>query len=250
MKTNDSGEKMNSFYERTQALLGKNSVEQLKESHVLVFGLGGVGGHATETLCRAGIGALSLVDFETYDLSNCNRQIFATQNTIGKEKTEAAKERLLSINPECKITTYSLFFCKDEAPMELFENVDYILDAIDTVSSKMLIIEIAKKLNIPVISCMGTGNKLDPTAFRISDIKKTKVCPLARVVRNECKKRGIQNLKVLYSEEVPTKAFVDTESKRNAPGSVSFVPGVAGMIMAGEIVKDLIKTCLSSEQTN
>lgn len=240
MKKIDSGERMNSFYERTRAMLGTEGVEKLKNSHVLVFGLGGVGGHAAETLCRAGIGTLSLVDFESFDLSNCNRQIFATRETIGKDKTFAAKERLLSINPDCKILTHSLFFSKDNAPEEIFENVDYVLDAIDTVSSKMLIVKIAKEKNIPIISCMGTGNKLDPTAFRISDIKKTKVCPLARVIRSECRKLGIQDLKVLYSEEEPIRTFIDLEQGRKVPGSVSFVPGVAGMIMAGEIVKDLI----------
>lgn len=241
---------MHSFYERTEAMLGKKSVENLKNSHVLVFGLGGVGGHAAETLCRAGIGTLSLVDFETYDLSNCNRQIFATQETIGMDKTKAAKERLLTINPECNILTYSLFFDKEHAPIEIFKGVDYVLDAIDSVSSKMLIIKIAKEKNIPIISCMGTGNKLDPTAFRISDIKKTKVCPLARVIRSECKKAGISDLKVLYSEEEPVKTFVQTDNNKKVPGSVSFVPGVAGMIIAGEIVKDLIQICLSSEPTN
>ncbi len=232
---------MKSFLERTEVLIGSDRVETLKRAHVLVFGLGGVGGHAAETLCRGGIGTLSLVDSECYDLSNCNRQIFATNETIGKMKTEAAKERLLTINPDCKIHTYSLFFGQDETPSNLFEGIDYILDAIDTVSSKMLLITLAKEKNIPIISCMGTGNKLDPTSFRITDIKKTKVCPLARVIRSECKKRGIQNLKVLYSEEEAKKTYVDSAIRRGTPGSVSFVPGVAGMILAGEIIKDLIK---------
>ena len=232
---------MNEIFIRTVAMLSEEKVERLNNAHVLVFGLGGVGGHAAETLCRGGIGSLTLVDSECYDLSNCNRQIFATQETIGKIKTEAAKERLKSINPDCNIRTSSFFYGKDPTPDTLFNNVDYVLDAIDTVSAKMQLIEESKKRNIPIISCMGTGNKLDPTAFRISDIKKTKVCPLARVIRNECRKRGIEELKVVYSEEEPVSASIPAAGGRHAPGSVSFVPGVAGMILAGEIIKDIIK---------
>lgn len=232
---------MNEFFVRSSAMLGEENMVRLENSHVLVFGLGGVGGHAAETLCRGGIGHLSLVDCECYDPSNCNRQIFATTASIGKLKTDAAKERLLSINPNCKIQTFSFFFGKEEAPDSLFCGIDYILDAIDTVSSKMKLIEEALKRNIPIISCMGTGNKLDPTQFRVADIKNTKVCPLARVIRNECKKRGIHTLKVVYSEEEPQNITVAQEHGRHSPGSVSFVPGVAGMIMAGEIIKDIIK---------
>lgn len=232
---------MKEFFVRSEAMLGKEKMERLHSAHVLVFGLGGVGGHATETLCRGGIGSLSLVDSEKYDYSNCNRQIFATTKTVGKTKTEAAKERLLSINPNCKIQTYSFFYGKDPTPTCLFDHVDYILDAIDTVSAKMMLIEEAKKRNIPIISCMGTGNKMDPTRFRVSDIKQTKVCPLARVIRNECKKRGIEKLKVVYSEEEPLSSIIASENGRHAPGSISFVPGVAGMILAGEIIKDIIK---------
>lgn len=232
---------MKEIFVRTKAVLGEENFERLQNAHVIVFGLGGVGGHAAETLCRGGIGSLSLVDSESYDITNCNRQIFATQNTIGILKTQGAKERLLSINPDCKIKTYSLFYGKDPTPSDLFEGVDYILDAIDTVSAKMMLIEEAKKRNIPIISCMGTGNKMDPTQFRVADIKKTKVCPLARVIRSECKKRNIDSLKVVYSEEEPVNALVSRDHGRNVPGSVSFVPGVAGMIMAGEIIKDIIK---------
>jgi tRNA A37 threonylcarbamoyladenosine dehydratase len=233
--------KMKELFIRSAAMLGEDNMERLHSTHVLVFGLGGVGGHAAETLCRGGIGILSLVDSEKYDCSNCNRQIFATSETIGKEKTEAAKDRLTSINPDCEIRTYSFFYGKDPTPPSLFDGVDYILDAIDTVSAKMMLIEEAKKRNIPIISCMGTGNKLDPTRFRVVDIKHTKVCPLARVIRSECKKRGIESLKVLYSEEEPVSGIVPSEYGRHAPGSVSFVPGVAGMILAGEIIKDIIK---------
>ncbi|MBQ3076000.1 MAG: tRNA threonylcarbamoyladenosine dehydratase [Clostridia bacterium] len=232
---------MDTIFSRTAAMIGEDKLNQLKKSHVLIFGLGGVGGHAAETLCRGGVGALSLVDSEAYESSNCNRQIFATSLTIGQAKTEAAKDRLLSINPDCKIRTFPIFWGKDPVPETLFDKVDYVLDAIDTVSSKILLIEEAKKRNIPIISCMGTGNKLDPTQFKICDIKKTKVCPLARVIRTECKKRGIEHLKVLYSEEIPISACVDSNGGRHAPGSVSFVPGVAGMILAGEIIKDIIK---------
>ena len=233
--------KMKEIFIRSAAMLGEENMERLYAAHVLVFGLGGVGGHAAETLCRGGIGTLSLVDSEKFDSSNCNRQIFATAETVGKEKTEAAKERLMSINPECEIRTYSFFYGKDPTPSSLFDGVDYILDAIDTVSAKMMLIEEAKKRNIPIISCMGTGNKLDPTRFRVADIKHTKVCPLARVIRSECKKRGIEGLKVLYSEEEPVFGVIPSEYGRHAPGSVSFVPGVAGMILAGEIIKDIIK---------
>ncbi len=231
------------FQERTRAMLGETGVEKLNQSHVAVFGLGGVGGHAAETLCRAGIGKLTLIDSECYDLSNCNRQIFATLDTVGKKKTEAAKERLEKINPNCKILPYSFFYGKDPLPENLFDGVDYILDAIDTVSAKLSLIETAKEKNIPIICSMGTGNKLDPTAFCISDLSKTSVCPLARVMRAECKKRGLKNIKVLYSKEEPISAIAEEKNGRRAPGSISFVPGVAGMILAGEVIKDLIGLC-------
>ncbi len=232
---------MKDIFIRSAAMLGEESIHRLQKAHVLVFGLGGVGGHAAETLCRGGIGSLSLVDSERFDNSNCNRQIFATQETIGMPKTEAAKQRLLSIQPDCNVQTYSFFYGKDNNPDCLFDNVDYILDAIDTVSAKMNLIEEAQRRNIPIVSCMGTGNKLDPTRFRVADINHTKVCPLARVIRNECRKRGIKKLKVVYSEEEPVSAIIPSENGRHAPGSVSFVPGVAGMILAGEIIKDIIK---------
>lgn len=235
---------MKEIFIRTEAMLGAKCLNRLQHAHVAVFGLGGVGGHAAETLCRGGIGTLSLIDSERFDRSNCNRQIFATDFTVGKLKTEAAKERLLSINPNCNVKTYPIFYGKDETPDNLFQGVDYILDAIDSVSSKMMLIEEANNKNIPIISCMGTGNKLDPTLFRVADIKQTKVCPLARVIRSECKKRKIDRLKVVYSEEEPLPVHLGNEHGKNIPGSVSFVPGVAGMILAGEVIKDIIKTCL------
>lgn len=220
-------------------MLGDEKTERLTESHVVVFGLGGVGGHAAEALCRGGVGKLTLVDSECFDKTNINRQIFATEKTVGLEKVTAAKERLLEINPDCRIRCFSFFFGKDETPATLFDGADYILDAIDTVAAKVELIQIANKKNIPIISCMGTGNKLDPTAFRVADIYKTKVCPLARVIRGQCKKLGILSLKVVYSEEEPCRTVSEDSHGRHAPASVSFVPGVAGMILAGEIIKDL-----------
>lgn len=230
---------MQDFLSREIAMLGEEAVTKLEKAHVLVFGLGGVGGHAVETLCRAGIGTLSLVDSEHYEISNLNRQIFATRDSIGKKKTEAAKERILLINPDCNVLTYPVFY-DDNTPKELFDGVDYILDAIDSTASKIDLIRTAKEKNIPIICSMGTGNKLDPTAFKVADIYKTKVCPLARVIRRECKKMGIKKLKVVYSEEEPINGNL-TENHKTVPGSVSFVPGVAGMILAGEIIKDLTK---------
>ncbi len=235
---------MNNFSERTASLLGETAIKKLEQSHVLLFGLGGVGGHALEALCRGGIGALSLVDAECIELSNCNRQILATRNHIGTRKIDAARERIISINPQCHVQSYQLFVSKDELPSNIFDGVDYIVDAIDTVSAKMLLIEEANKRNIPIVSSMGTGNKLDATAFRVTDIYKTKYCPLARAIRTECKKRQIKSLKVVYSEETPSKVLASSQFGRHAPGSVSFVPGVAGMILAGEVIKDLIQPCL------
>ena len=235
---------MDSLVTRTECMLGKEAVKLLQTSHVTVFGLGGVGSFAAETLVRSGVGKLTLVDNEVYDRTNCNRQLFATEKTVGQKKTEAAQNRLLEINPQCEIRLFSIFYDKDTEPEDLFSGVDYVLDAIDTLSSKMTLIQRCKELQIPVISCMGTGNKLDPTAFRVTDIYKTSTCPLARTVRSACRKAGIQNLKVLYSEEEPLHTLVAQKNGRNIPGSVSFVPGVAGMILAGEVIKDLIK-CLS-----
>ncbi len=235
---------MDSLFTRTECMLGKEAVEILRKSHVLVFGLGGVGSYAAETLVRGGIENLTLVDNECYEPTNCNRQLFATEKTVGMKKTEAAKCKLLEINPRCNIRLFPVFYDEATEPEDLFEKVDYVLDAIDTLSSKMTLIRRCNELGIPVISCMGTGNKLDPTAFRITDIYKTNTCPLARTVRSACRKAGIPSLKVLYSEEEPLRTLVAQKNGRNIPGSVSFVPGVAGMILAGEVIKDLIK-CLS-----
>ncbi len=232
---------MNLMHDRTAMLLGEDKLELLSRKHVLVFGLGGVGGHAVEALCRGGIGKLTLIDCESFDLSNCNRQIFATRETLGQRKTDVAKKRLFEIAPECSVKTLDLFYSAQTEPENLFDGVDYILDAIDSVPSKLHLIERANELQIPIISCMGTGNKLDPTVFRVCDLYQTKVCPLARKMRMECKKRGIDSLKVVYSEETPQKPANPKLGEKTVPGSVSFVPGVAGMILAGEIIKDLIK---------
>jgi len=235
---------MESIYTRTEGLLGKDAIEILKSSHVIVFGLGGVGGHAAEALCRSGIGTLTLVDFDSYTLSNCNRQAFATSQTVGMKKTDAALHRLKEINPSCVIRTFPMLYTEETHTDSLFEQVDYILDAIDNVWAKMQLIKYAHEKKIPIISSMGTGNKLDPTAFRVADIDKTKTCPLARIIRKECKKLGISRLKVVYSEEEPKKGIIDPNTGKNIPASVSFVPGVVGMILAGEIIKDMVKECL------
>jgi tRNA A37 threonylcarbamoyladenosine dehydratase len=214
---------------------------------VAVFGVGGVGGFAVEALARAGIGALDLIDNDKVCESNINRQIIATVSTIGMDKVDAAKERIKDINPDCEVRTYKTFFLPDTADQFDFKEYDYVVDAIDTVTGKLAIIVKAKEAGVPVISAMGAGNKLDPTAFEVADIYDTSVCPLARVMRTECKKRNIRSLKVVYSKEKALKPKeevpVDEGSKRRStPGSVSFVPSVAGLIVAGEILNDLAKT--------
>ena len=231
--------------ERTESLLGKEALEILARSHVVVFGLGGVGGHAAEALCRGGVGALTLVDADVFQPSNCNRQRFADESTVGRAKVEVAKEALQRIRPECRITTVQKFILPGEDFSELLDGADYVLDAIDTLAGKLAIVEAAQSFGIPVISSMGTGNKLDPTAFRVSRLSKTRVCPLAREMRRACRSLGLDDFKVVFSEEEPRKAIVESENGRHAPGSLSFVPGVAGMILAGEVIKDLIKPCLS-----
>ena len=241
---------MDPMHLRSCMVLGDDALACLQNKHVIVFGLGGVGGHAAEALCRGGIGEITLVDFEIFVETNLNRQLFATRKTIGMSKTEAARARLLEIAPACRIHCVNLFFTEETEPEGLFDGVDYILDAIDTVSAKLHLIRKGKELGIPVISSMGTGNKLDPTAFRVADLFQTKGCPLARAMRTQCRKMGIGSCKVVYSEEEPVKSTLITDSGHRAPGSVSFVPGVAGMILAGEIIKDLVKECLSSEPIN
>ena len=241
---------MDPMHQRSRMVLGDEALSCLQKKHVIVFGLGGVGGHAAEALCRGGRGEITLVDSEAYELTNLNRPLFATHKTLGILKSEAAKARLLEIAPTCHIHCVNLFFTEETEPAGLFDGVDYILDAIDTVSAKLHLIRRGKELGIPVISSMGTGNKLDPTAFRVADLFQTKGCPLARAMRSQCRKLGIGSCKVVYSEEEPVKATLQTDGVHRAPGSVSFVPGVAGMILAGEIIKDLVRECSSSELIN
>jgi len=230
---------MSEKFSRTEMLLGKSNMDKLKTAHVAVFGLGGVGGHTVEALARCGIGSFTLFDNDTVAESNLNRQIIATVDTIGKTKTDAMKERILSINPEANITLHQTFYLPENADKYPLGEFDYVVDAIDTISAKIELAVRAEKLGIPIISSMGTGNKLDPTQFKISDIYKTSVCPLARVMRRELKLRNVKSLKVVYSEEMPIKTETDNEFKR-IPGSTSFVPSVAGLIIAGEVIKDLI----------
>ena len=230
---------------RTEKLIGKGGVDTLRNSRVAVFGLGGVGGYVVEALARAGVGNLDLIDNDTISETNLNRQIIATVNTSGMEKTDAARERVLSINPECRVKVHKMFILPENAGDFDFGACDYVVDAIDTVSGKLAIIEKSKEAGVPVISSMGTGNKLDPTAFRIADIYDTKICPLAKVIRKECRKRGIESLKVLYSEEEAISPEPSSEDemapgKRSVPGSISFVPPAAGLAIAGEVIKDLI----------
>ena len=235
-------------YSRTRLLLGNEAMEKLHNANVAVFGLGGVGGYVVEALARSGIGALVLVDHDTVSVTNINRQILATQETIGMEKSEAAAQRVLSIDPECKVTAIKEFYGPDTAAEFDFTQFDYVVDAIDTVTGKLALVTAAQAAGTPIISSMGTGNKLDPTKFQIADITKTSVCPLARIMRKECAKRGIKHLKVLFSTEDPIPSDPEAisleelpEGRRALPGSVAFVPSVAGLIIAGEVIKDLIK---------
>ena len=230
------------IYSRTEKLIGKENLDKLKKSKIAVFGIGGVGSFVVEGLARAGIGKLILVDKDEISISNINRQIHATYETIGKDKVEVMKQRILSINPEIEVKAWKEFFMPECNLPIIEEDVDYIVDAIDTVSAKIALIELAKKMNIPIISAMGTGNKLDPTKFEITDIYKTTICPLAKVMRKELRKRGIDKLKVIYSKEEPIK--LEESEKENGkviPGSISFVPSVAGLMIAGEVIKDIIK---------
>ncbi len=221
-------------FSRTKALIGETALEKLAGSHVAVFGAGGVGGYVIEALARAGVGTLTIVDKDTVSLSNINRQIFALHSTVGKPKVEVAKERILDINPECKVNAVVCFYLPDTADQFNFNDYDYIVDAVDNVTAKLEIITRAEKSDTPVISAMGAGNKLDPTAFEITDIYKTSACPLARVMRRELKKRGIKKLNVVFSQETPIKTNLD------CPASISFVPPSAGLTIAGKVVKDII----------
>ncbi len=230
------------MFSRTVSLIGEEKLNKLSASRVAVFGLGGVGGYAVEALARAGVGALDLIDNDTVSVSNRNRQIYALASTVGKRKTEVALARVKDINPAIKVQTYDLFFLPETAGNFDFTVYDYIVDAIDIVSGKIALIEKAKQAGVPVISCMGTGNKLDAAAFEVADITKTSVCPLARVMRRELKKRGVEHLKVVYSKEEPHSFTEKTgENGKPIPASISFVPPVAGLLLAGEVIKDLIK---------
>ncbi|MBQ9343533.1 MAG: tRNA threonylcarbamoyladenosine dehydratase [Clostridia bacterium] len=232
-------------FTRTQLLLGEAAMRKLASSRVAVFGIGGVGGYTVEALARSGIGALDLIDNDRVALSNLNRQIIATLDTVGQYKVDAAAARIASINPECKVTVYKTFFMPETQGEFDFSEYDYVVDAIDTVTGKLALAECAQAADTPIISAMGAGNKLDPTAFRVADINDTSVCPLAKVMRRECRRRGIRHLKVVYSQEEALQplgrpAEEDTV-RRSIPGSTAFVPPVAGLIIAGEVIKDLTK---------
>ena len=229
---------------RTAMLLGEDAVAKLNQARVAIFGIGGVGGYTLEALARAGVGALDLIDNDTVSRSNINRQILATHSTVGMEKVEAGKRRVLDINPECVVRTWQVFYTPETADQFDFTQYDYIVDAIDTVTGKLQLVQAAKAAGTPIICCMGTGNKLDASAFQVEDISKTSMCPLARIMRKELSKRGIKHLKVVYSQEealTPTGWEEEAKAlgKRQIPGSVSFVPGAAGLILAGEVIKDL-----------
>ena len=235
-------------FDRTRLLLGDDAMEKLKNARVAVFGLGGVGGFVAEALARCGVGALELVDHDTISETNLNRQILALRSTVGLPKAEAAKRRVLDINPEAVVTARQEFYGPDTACSFDFSQYDYVVDAIDTVTGKLALIAAAKAAGVPILCCMGTGNKLDASRFRIADIAKTSICPLARIMRKECAKRGYKDIKVLYStEEALTPQLTEEdlqelpEGRRTIPGSVSFVPSVAGLLIAGEVVKDLTK---------
>ena len=246
-------------FSRTELLLGKEAMDRLTGARVAVFGIGGVGGYVCEALVRSGVGAFDLIDDDKVCLTNLNRQIIATRKTVGKYKTEVMKERILDINPDADVRIHNCFFLPENADVFPFEEYDYVVDAVDTVTAKIALVMKAKELDVPIISSMGAGNKLDGSQFRVADIYKTKVCPLAKVMRRELKKRGVKKLKVVYSEEQPLTPMEDMANsckencicppsaehkctqRRAIPGSVAFVPSVAGLIIAGEVVKDLIK---------
>lgn len=236
-------------FSRTEILLGDAAMKKLKNSRVAVFGVGGVGGYTVEALVRSGVGALDLIDNDTVSLTNINRQIIATLDTVGRDKVDVAQERIKSINPDCVVTTHKCFYLPETAEQFDFTDYDYVVDAIDTVKGKIEIVMRAKECSTPVISSMGAGNKLDPTAFEVADISKTSVCPLAKVMRVQLRKRGVNHLKVVYSKEPPLTPIITDDAKkefsssvrRTLPGSTAFVPSVVGLIIASEVVKDLIK---------
>lgn len=231
---------MNQF-SRTELLLGQEAMEKLRRSRVAVFGIGGVGGHVVEALARSGVGAFDLIDNDTVSITNINRQIIATLDSVGKYKTEVMKERILSINPEAEIEIHNCFFLPETQEMFDFSNYDYVVDAVDTVTAKIALVMACEEAKVPIISSMGAGNKLNPAAFEVADIYKTSVCPLAKVMRRELKKRNIKKLKVVYSKEIPLTPGASEEetTKRALPGSIAFTPSVAGLILASEVIKDL-----------
>ena len=227
-------------FSRAERLLGSNGMERLGKARVAVFGVGGVGGYVVEALARSGVGTLDLIDSDKVCLSNLNRQIIALHSSLGRYKVDAARERILDINPECRVNVHRIFYLPQTAEEFDFREYDYVVDAIDTVTGKLMLVSQARQAGTPIISSMGAGNKLDPAAFRVADIYETSVCPLARVMRRELKKRGIPDLKVVYSTEPPV-AFAGNgqDQEEGSPGSVAFVPSVAGLIIAGEVIKDL-----------
>ena len=247
-------------FSRTQLLFGEEGMDRLYHARVAVFGIGGVGGYTVEALARSGVGALDLIDDDRVCLTNINRQIFATHKTVGQYKVDVAQQRILEINPHAVVRTFKTFYTPETAPQFDFSQYDYVVDAIDTVTGKLELVEQAEKAGVPIISCMGAGNKMDPTAFEVADIYETSVCPLARVMRQELRKRGIKKLKVVYSKEPPLTPIDDMAiscrahcicppgtarkctQRRQVPGSNAFVPSVAGLIVAGEVVKDLART--------
>lgn len=240
------GDIMGKRFDRTKCLLGSEAMEKLEMSHVAVFGIGGVGGHAADALVRSGIGEITIVDSDEVAESNINRQLIATVKSVGRKKVEVMREHLLDINPDVKVNIHDCFFLPETKEQFEFSKYDYVIDAVDTVTAKLALVEVCQEAGVPIISSMGAGNKLDPTAFEVADIYKTSVCPLAKVMRKELKARGIKHLKVVYSKEIPLEpmedeAFVSDEkrSRRATPGSIAFVPSVAGLILAGEVLKDL-----------
>lgn len=234
-----------SEFSRTELLFGKEKFDVLRNVHVAVFGIGGVGAYVVEALVRCGISNIDIIDNDTVAITNINRQIIATHSAIGKYKVDVMKDRILDINPMAQVNVFKCFYLPETQNLFDFTKYDYVIDAVDTVSAKIQLIIQAKQANTKIISCMGTGNKINPALFEISDISRTSVCPLARVMRQECKKRGIKNVKVLFSKETPVKAFYDEKSEKkgnsnaHAPASCSFVPPVAGLIIAAEVIKDL-----------
>nr|WP_294582000.1 tRNA threonylcarbamoyladenosine dehydratase [uncultured Anaerotignum sp.] len=228
------------IFSRAELLLGEEALEKLRSARVALFGIGGVGSFAAEALARGGVGHITLVDGDTVSITNINRQLIALHSTVGKEKTAVMAERIADISPETEVETYPVVYGAENRDLLDFSTYDYVIDAIDTVTSKLILIEEAKKAGVPVISCMGTGNKFHPERFEVADISKTSVCPLAKVMRKELKVRGIKNVKVVYSKEEPQKPAESTETgKRQIPGSLSFVPPVAGLLLAGEVIRHI-----------